>query len=582
MSRTNTTETSKTYLQDSNASEANSMLQNIKINAEKAENPENENTNIIRSVAHKVSGDDKRQRSLTRKAFQNLVLEKRSELERKTKSLMRKYDELSESLTDNTRVNEVLPALSISTKDYKQCIDELETLYQQHRWGEFENEASLTREDSKGRLEKIYALISEATERQDSYSENGSQKTRQSHRTSSPRCSSSSSMARRTAMAEAAAAKERAQYDILIAQKQHEKRQIEAEELQRREQLQAQCDLEIAILTANKEKAVADAKLNAIEQAIQEERPALLLDDMSESFDSELRTETWINTLNQSQEQRFEQLELAQTPKQSQVPEQAHIETFEQPRTKIPIPTPKGFVPTQKKEPRSINTSTPPTTFVPRGFAGNQPLYCQQETSSLKRANQKLVASLARQSLPKCHPDIFDGDATLFHPWKRAFEAMIHEADVSSAQEINYLRVYTSGDVQRLVDNYRKRHYNNPATALHELWTELGRRFGNTAAITNELIERLNVAAKFKKGENAKLQSFADVCADIDSQLELLPGLACLNYPNTIRPIVEILPESLQTKWEKIVVNYADKHEERYPGDPDAGKTKKSPQSHCQ
>jgi hypothetical protein len=98
-----------------------------------------------------------------------------------------------------------------------------------------------------------------------------------------------------------------------MAPKQHEKRQIEAEELQHREQLQAQHDLEIAILTANKEKAVADAKLNAIEQAIQEERLALLLDDISESFDSKLRTETWINTLNQSQEQRFEQLELAQT-----------------------------------------------------------------------------------------------------------------------------------------------------------------------------------------------------------------------------------------------------------------------------
>ena len=146
------------------------------------------------------------------------------------------------------------------------------------------------------------------------------------------------------------------------------------------------------------------------------------------------------------------------------------------------------------------------------------------------------MASLVRQSLPKCHPDIFDGDATLFHPWKRAFEAMIHKADVSSAQEINYLRMYTSGDVQRLVDNYRKRHYNNPATALHELWTELGRRFGNTAAITNELIERLNVAAKFKKGENAKLQ-------------KRTPTLPRISH---------------------VLID-----------DPDAGKTKKSPQSHC-
>jgi hypothetical protein len=39
-----------------------------------------------------------------------------------------------------------------------------------------------------------------------------------------------------------------------------------------------------------------------------------------------------------------------------------------------------------------------------------------QLTESLTSANQQVVAGLARQSLPKCHPDIFSGDATLFHP----------------------------------------------------------------------------------------------------------------------------------------------------------------------
>ena len=69
------------------------------------------------------------------------------------------------------------------------------------------------------------------------------------------------------------------------------------------------------------------------------------------------------------------------------------------------------------------------------------------------------MAGLARQNLPKCHPDTFSGDATLFHAWKGAFKAMISDADVLPEQELNYLRKFTSGDVQQVVDSYRKRQH---------------------------------------------------------------------------------------------------------------------------
>ena len=50
-----------------------------------------------------------------------------------------------------------------------------------------------------------------------------------------------------------------------------------------------------------------------------------------------------------------------------------------------------------------------------------------------------------------------------------------------------------------------------------------------------------------------------------DFSLDLLPRLACLNYPIAIRPIVERLPTSLQRKWEKKVVTYAIDNDNDYP-----------------
>ena len=46
----------------------------------------------------------------------------------------------------------------------------------------------------------------------------------------------------------------------------------------------------------------------------------------------------------------------------------------------------------------------------------------------------------------------------------------------------------------------------------------------------------------------------------------VLSSLACLNYPNTIKPIVEKLPNFLRSKWEKQVAEYADRNQDAYPG----------------
>ena len=87
--------------------------------------------------------------------------------------------------------------------------------------------------------------------------------------------------------------------------------------------------------------------------------------------------------------------------------------------------------------------------------------------------------------------------------------------------------MYTRASPQRLVNSFRKRQYHNTSVVLKELWTELEKRYGNTAIITNCLLARLKELAKFGEQEKGKLQVFSDLCIDVASQIDQLPVLGC-------------------------------------------------------
>ena len=85
------------------------------------------------------------------------------------------------------------------------------------------------------------------------------------------------------------------------------------------------------------------------------------------------------------------------------------------------------------------------------------------------------------------------------------------------------------------------------------------------AAITNAFLSKLKESAKFGENDRKKLQAFSDLCLDVASQVDQLPGLACLKYPNALRPILYNLPESLRIKWDKQVVELTSKNHDAYP-----------------
>ena len=104
-------------------------------------------------------------------------------------------------------------------------------------------------------------------------------------------------------MAEAAAAREQAEYDRAIAEKEARRRMIEAEEERERKQRRAQHDYDLAVLAAKKSTAMAEAKLSAIEQVIREdERSGGPCKIESEGLDRKPRTEQWVRAQSSSDE----------------------------------------------------------------------------------------------------------------------------------------------------------------------------------------------------------------------------------------------------------------------------------------
>lgn len=525
-------------------------------------------------AGHNVDGQimENQKRRITRssKAFENTVNDKLETAickRSKLTALLNKFEK-SEDYINKKHVDE----LTKLTDEYGVIASELNCLFEQDKYRVFKEEADWFKQEQTA--SEAYKMIKELKISQsDRRSEAPSWRSKSSSHRSRRSSSSTSSYTRLNALAEAAAAQENAKYERVMAAKEHDCRQRELEHAK-----------EMAILIADKKAAIANAKLKAIEEALQEEESAERV-NLPETPDMrvEERTSDWVNSVL-SHENTLPGTNIVDNYPPRDLgggPQFSH-----QPTTTL------GGGPQFSNQPTTTPGGGPqfsrePTTnlggMVPAMSIGNSPQQTPSQPSvsqlnqigdatgsqlieSLTSANRQVVAGLARQNLPKCHPDLFTGDATLFHPWKRAFKAMIKDTSVTAEQEINYLRSFTRGEVQRVVDNFRKRHQNDPTTLLQNLWKELETRFGSAAVITNALLERLHNSSNFHENDHAKLQEFSDLCADVNSQIEHLPGLACLHYPGAIRPIVEKLPASLRSKWEKEVVKHAESHHDAYPG----------------
>jgi hypothetical protein len=451
---------------------------------------------------------EKRTRTFTHKGFQNTLINQTKTFNKQTKALRVAIDLVYKAIEENSAIKEALDSLEKERRMLVNSVKSLEVLFAQDKWGEATDVEPTIRKALESFLHAAEFVLQEAAKKLDSnesrvanMSSVMSRRLRTSVKTGSTHSSLHSE--KRMAMAEAAAAKEQAEYNRLIAQVEKDWKQREAQEMLERSAAQEQNEHDIAVLAARKLEAVAQAKLEAIERSIIQEEDDSYSGKSSRKASVEPleRTKAWVES---------------QPPFEGEVVRKIKREVNDEFNQTLPHPTGR------RSERHRIYETQEPSRVV------------QQCMGAIATTNEKLTASLAKLSLPKCHPDVFSGDATMFHPWKSTFQGMIESCNVTPENEMNYLCMYTTGEPRKLVNSYRKRCHKDLEKMLMELWMELEKRFGNVTVITNAFLTRLRESAKFGEYEKKKLQAFSDLCSDVISQVSQLPGLACLNYPNAI------------------------------------------------
>ena len=538
-----------------------------------------------------VETHEVRSRAPSRKGYHNLLVNRTSTFNKATKNLRKDIELVNKSMENPEMLEKALETLKDSKEHYKKLVDELERPFLQDKWGEAVTVKPTIQTVSKRYLEAVDNAIFEASSRiKNLHTSQGRQSSRTavslqlssgrkllqmpftpatsqtqskpkpavraetselnllgtssrvSRRSRSSRKTASSHLSfqseRTKALADVAAAKEQAEHDLFMAEKENTRRRQQAQEELERATAQAQHEHDMAILKARKLEAVAKAKLDAIEQSIEQEENVSPLTSWRSSSASSKRTQEWVQSQPLYHNEAGKNIDLEDAEK---------VVVYSIPHT--------GCRPQRPVLPQThdVHETQQAVDVV------------QQCMGAMATTNEQLTSRLAKLSLPKCHPDVFSGDATMFLPWKSAFKGMIEGCDVTPDNEMNYLCMYTTGEPQRLVNSYRKRRHKDLRTLVKELWSELERRFGNVAVITNAFLSKLKESAKFGENDRKKLQAFSDLCSDVASQISQLPGLACLNYPSTIRPILFNLPEFLRVKWDKQVIEFTSKNHDAYP-----------------
>ena len=361
----------------------------------------------------------KRITKLTRKALQNAIEGKQKLILKSRKELLSVMLSV-EQLSDDSQIESLARQLSAASEEFGRLLQDLFALYEQDTDGEYLEEAHLNEENEtlKRALILIDRLKNRIVRKSNKLLETQSVCSRQSLRHSSV-SKTSSAIARLQALADAKAAREEAQYTRLIAEKELERKTRDAETQRIQQQEKAEFEKEMSILGADRKAAIANAKLKVYEEALLEE-------ELGKAFESpeldipkikaEERTSQWVHsspTLDPPLTRNLSRAERTrEPPSQEQTkplsPSGPKLNTSEK-TTRLPQPHVRGPDLPDRRFANHNRGMQENTVFNRQPLLSSTPLKDitgSQLIDSLAAVNQQIVASLARQNLPKCQPDV--------------------------------------------------------------------------------------------------------------------------------------------------------------------------------
>lgn len=301
----------------------------------------------------------------------------------------------------------------------------------------------------------------------------------------------------------------------------------------RKEQASIQVDLEV--LDAERDAAVAEAKLRALESM----EPDYI------SVSSESVAEPVVEVEDPIERARNFVEGISLQPVET---------TLKEPLTEML--NEESHKATEKLNSESVNPVTRISTPVPKGLESSKNTVFDISSFLLKK--ELMINKLVN----------FDDKPENFVPWKTSFKSVIQEASVSPSEELDLLIRWLGPSSKEHAKSIRAASIGNPTQGCETLWTRLEERYGSPELIETAIKTKLANFHRLSANEPRRLYELSDILSETLALKENPKYNQQFSYFDSsvgVLPIVQKLTSGLQNKWTSKASKYKQTHGVTYP-----------------
>ena len=162
------------------------------------------------------------------------------------------------------------------------------------------------------------------------------------------------------------------------------------------------------------------------------------------------------------------------------------------------------------------------------------------------RVMEEFVKQQQRNTLPRRHVPVFDGNPLEYCTFIRAFETVIEAKEPDYAGRLYYLEQHTSGRPQEIV---RSCLYMVPKEGYEKAKRLLERRFGRKHKIAMACLDQVANGPRIKGEDAESLEGFSILLSSCTNTLRSIGYSNKVECPDNMRKIINRLPPRLQAKW---------------------------------
>lgn len=198
-----------------------------------------------------------------------------------------------------------------------------------------------------------------------------------------------------------------------------------------------------------------------------------------------------------------------------------------------------------------------------------QPFYPQYIPTASHTApiTEHFAQYLARRDLVSSSLYQFDDKPEHYRAWQSSYNSVTRGLGLTATEELDLMTKWLGRESSNHVRRIRSVHIANPAIALRKTWERLQECYAAPEIIEKSLFDRLDNFPRVSGKEHMKLRELADLLMEVQCAKEdgYLPALSYLDTARGIEPIVAKLPYGLQEKWMSAGSRHKEENEGHFP-----------------